>query len=192
VDFPLLWGLVAFLLNYVPNIGSIVAAIPAVLIAMVQPELETWHVFAVIAGYVVINMVLGNIVEPHLLGRRLGLSPLVVFASLVFWGWVWGPVGMLLSVPLTVAIKIMLEGSDDFRWVAVFISSLPEVTPEPGGSIVARVRLRRGVAPEDVLKSGVMDRVQIDPGDTLLTDVVAPNESARSRSGPVKAPASDG
>lgn len=189
VDFPLLWGLVAFLLNYVPNIGSIVAALPVVLISIVQPELGTWHVVAVIAGYVAINMVLGNIVEPHLLGRRLGLSPLVVFGSLVFWGWVWGPVGMLLSVPLTVAIKIMLEGSDDLRWIAVFISSLPEVTPDPGGSYVARIRLRRGVAPEDVLKSGVMDRVKIDPADTLLTDVVSPTDSASERSDAVKPPA---
>ena len=121
VDFPLLWGLVAFLLNYVPSLGSIIAAVPSVLLAMLQ--FGPGRALAVALGYFAVNMILGNLVEPQLLGRRLGLSTLVVFLSLIFWGWVWGPVGMLLSVPMTVIVKILLENTEDLRWVAVLLDS---------------------------------------------------------------------
>ncbi len=121
LDFALVWGVVAFLLNYIPTIGSIIAAVPAVLLAAVQ--LGFGRAVLIAAGYVVVNTVLGNLVEPALMGRRLGLSTLVVFLSLVFWGWVWGPVGMLLSVPLTMVVKILLENTDDLRWVAVLLDS---------------------------------------------------------------------
>lgn len=119
VDFAVLWGLIAFLLNYIPAIGSIVAAVPAVLVATVQ--LGWGYALALAAGYAVLNVVLGNIAEPMLQGRRLGLSPLVVFVSLIFWGWLWGPVGMLLSIPLTMLLKLTLEHSTEFSWVAVFL-----------------------------------------------------------------------
>ena len=119
VDFPLLWGLVAFLFNFVPNIGSVIAAVPAVLMALVQ--FGPGRAGAVAAGYVVINLVIGNAIEPKVMGQRLGLSTLVVFLSLLFWEWIWGPVGMLLSVPLTVVVKILLEHDDDFRWIAVML-----------------------------------------------------------------------
>lgn len=128
VDFAVLWGFLAFLLNYIPNIGSVVAAVPAVLLAFIQ--LGMVHALLAAAGFLVVNMVLGNIVEPALLGRRLGMSTLVVFLSLVFWGWVWGPVGMLLSVPLTMIVKISLENSEDLRWVAVLLDSSRH-QPEP-------------------------------------------------------------
>ncbi len=128
VDFAPLWGLVAFLFNYIPNLGSILAGIPAVLLSLVQ--FGVGRTIAVIAGYVVVNFVLGNLVEPWLLGRRLGLSTLVVFLSLLFWGWVWGPVGMLLSVPLTVIVKIMLENTEDLRWVAVLLDAAPVARAE--------------------------------------------------------------
>ena len=121
LDFALVWGLLAFLLNYIPNIGSIIAAVPAVLLALVQ--LGVGPALVVGIGYLVVNTVLGNIVEPNLMGRAVGLSTLVVFLSLVFWGWVWGPVGMLLSVPLTMIIKIGLENSEDLRWVALMLDS---------------------------------------------------------------------
>jgi len=75
------------------------------------------------AGYIVVNMVVGNVVEPMVMGRRLGLSTLVVFLSLVFWGWMWGTVGMLLSVPLTMVIKIFLDHSEEYRWVSVLLDS---------------------------------------------------------------------
>lgn len=134
VDFPILWGLVAFMLNYIPSIGSFLAAIPALLVASVQPGLAVGSVVLAASGYLVVNLVLGNIIEPQLMGRRLGLSPLVVFLSLVFWGWVWGPFGMLLSVPLTMMVRIVLEHREDTRWIAVLLASAPgsESTPEDG------------------------------------------------------------
>jgi AI-2 transport protein TqsA len=119
LDFPLLWGLVAFLFNFVPSIGSVIAAVPAVLLALVQ--FGFGQAALVTLGYLAINLGIGNGIEPRLMGRKLGLSTLVVFLSMVFWGWVWGPVGMLLSVPLTVILKIALEHSDDFHWVAVLL-----------------------------------------------------------------------
>lgn len=119
VDFALLWALVVFLLNYIPNIGSIIAAIPPVLLALVQFGLGT--AVATTIGFVVVNAVIGNLLEPRLLGRKLGLSTLVVFLSLVFWGWLWGPMGMLLSVPLTMLVKILLESSAQFMPVAVLM-----------------------------------------------------------------------
>jgi len=121
VDFPLLWGMLAFLLNYIPTFGSILAAIPPVLLAIVQ--LGPGHALAVALVFVTVNVVLGQFVEPYFMGRRLGLSTLVVFLSLVFWGWVWGPVGMLLSVPLTMILKIMLENTEDLAWVAVLLGA---------------------------------------------------------------------
>ncbi|MEJ2591163.1 MAG: AI-2E family transporter [Candidatus Thiodiazotropha sp.] len=107
VDYPVLWGVLAFLFNYVPNIGSIIAAVPAILLALVQVGTGTalWTTL----GYLVVNNLVGNMIEPRYMGRGLGLSPLVVFISLVFWGWVLGPVGMFLSVPLTMTLKIFLD-----------------------------------------------------------------------------------
>ena len=119
VDFFIFWGLVAFVLNFIPNLGSIIAAVPTTLLAMVQ--IGVGRGLLVALGYLVINMLIGNLIEPHLMGRRLGLSTLVVVLSLVFWGWVWGPIGMLLSVPLTMVLKIMLENTEEFRWVAVLL-----------------------------------------------------------------------
>lgn len=123
VDFPVLWGLIAFLFNYIPNIGSILAAIPTVLLALVQ--LGPGSAALVGVGYVVVNMGMGYTIEPYLMGRTLGLSTLVIFLSLLFWGWLWGPMGMLLSVPLTMVVKIMLENSEEFRWVAVLLGPSP-------------------------------------------------------------------
>jgi AI-2 transport protein TqsA len=119
VDFPILWGLVAFLFNYVPNIGSIIAAVPAVLLALIQ--LGPGAAIMVTVVFLVTNMVMGNALEPRYMGRGLGLSPLVVFVSLVFWGWMLGPVGMLLSVPLTMTAKIALEANPSTRWLALLL-----------------------------------------------------------------------
>jgi predicted PurR-regulated permease PerM len=127
VDFPLLWGLIAFMFNFVPNIGSVIAAVPAVLLALVQHGVGV--AAGVGVGYIAINLVVGNVIEPKLMGEKLGLSTLVVFLSLVFWGWLWGPVGMLLSVPLTVIVKIALEHSDDFRWVAILLGPSDDDPP---------------------------------------------------------------
>ena len=119
VDFAIFWGLVAFILNFIPNLGSIIAAVPTTILALVQ--IGPGRALLVALGYLVVNMVIGNFIEPPLMGRRLGLSALVVVLSLVFWGWVWGPIGMLLSVPLTMVVKIMLENTEEFRWVAVLL-----------------------------------------------------------------------
>jgi len=127
IDFALLWGIVAFLLNYIPNIGSVIAAVPAMLLAIVQ--YGPGRAFGVAAGYLLVNMVLGNIVEPHLMGRRLGLSTLVVFLSLLFWGWVWGPVGMFLSVPLTMVARILFETSERTHWIATLLDPNPPPSP---------------------------------------------------------------
>lgn len=125
VDFWVMWGVVAFLLNYIPTIGSIVAAIPPMLLALVQLGVAPMAVLGV--GYMVINVSLGNLIEPRLMGQSLGLSPLIVFLSLVFWGWLWGPVGMLLCVPLTVMAKLVLESNEDTRWLAVLLGSPRDV-----------------------------------------------------------------
>ena len=122
VDFPVLWGMLAFLLNFVPNIGSILAAVPAVILALIQFGPTTAGIVA--SGYIVINMAVGNVVEPRVMGRGLGLSTLVVFLSLVFWGWVFGPVGMLLSVPLTMTAKIALESSEGTTWIASLLGTV--------------------------------------------------------------------
>lgn len=119
VDFPLLWGLITFLFNFIPNIGSIISAVPPVLLALVA--LGPVPAALAALGQVIINIVLGNIVEPKLMGERLGMSTLVVFLSMVFWGWVWGPMGMLLSVPLTVILKLVLEHTTDLHWIAVLL-----------------------------------------------------------------------
>lgn len=129
VDYALLWGVLSFALNYIPNIGSIIAAVPAVLLALVQIDAQT--ALLSVIGYIVINIVMGNIVEPRLMGQQLGLSTLVVFLSLVFWGWVLGPVGMLLSVPLTMTVKIALESHEDTRWLAIMLEPSPAERPEP-------------------------------------------------------------
>ncbi len=121
IDYALLWGLVAFLLNFIPNIGSIIAAIPALLMALVQYDIKIALVVMVI--YLTVNIVIGSILEPRIMGRGLGLSPLVVFLSLVFWGWLLGPVGMLLSIPLTIMVKIILEASEDTKWIAQLLGN---------------------------------------------------------------------
>ncbi len=128
LDFPQLWGLLAFLLNYIPNIGSIISAVPAVSLALI--DMGPGGALAVALGYLVTNTVLGNLIEPHLMGRQFGISTLVVFLSLVFWGWVWGPIGMLLSVPLTMVLKILLGHTQDLRWVALMIG--PNPRPQSG------------------------------------------------------------
>jgi len=114
VDDSPLWGVIAFMFNYVPNIGSIIAAVPVVLLAMVQIDVTTALIVA--AAYVAMNIGVGSVLEPKFMGEGLGLSTLVVFLSLVVWGWILGPVGMLLSVPLTVSVKLALDANQETRW----------------------------------------------------------------------------
>ena len=113
----------AFFFNYIPNIGPFIAAIPACLLALVLNGFGNFAV--VIAGYSIINMITGNVIEPKMLGKTMGLSTLVVFCSLIFWGWILGPIGMVLSVPLTMILRIGLDSSEETRWAAVLLG--PEV-----------------------------------------------------------------
>ena len=119
VPYAVLWGLLAFLFNFIPNIGSIIASVPTILIAWL--ELGTLPAVAVGVSYLIVNVSMGNLLEPRLMGHGLGLSPLVVFCSMVFWGWTLGPVGMLLSVPLTMAARIAMESFEDTRWIAILM-----------------------------------------------------------------------
>ncbi len=121
LDYAVLWGLVAFLFNFIPNIGSIIAAVPAVLLALVQ--LGTFGAFEVGIVYLIINILIGSIIEPRIMGQGLGISTLVVFLSLIFWGWLFGPIGMLLSIPLTIMIKIILHTNETTRWLAILIGN---------------------------------------------------------------------
>lgn len=121
VDYPVLWGAFAFMLNFIPNIGSLIAAVPAVLLALIQ--LDWLHALIVAAGYIVMNTLIGSVIEPRVMGRGLGLSTLVVFLSLLFWGALLGPVGMLLSIPLTIMAKIALASQPNTRWIAVLLDS---------------------------------------------------------------------
>jgi len=101
----------AFMLNFVPSIGSVIAAVPAILLTVVQLG---FNAALLVAGvFLVINIGISSFVEPRYMGRGLGLSIVVVFVSLVFWGWVLGPVGMLLSVPLTITVKLALDSKPE-------------------------------------------------------------------------------
>ena len=119
LDYSILWGFLAFALNFIPNIGSIIAAVPAALLSLVQ--LGSMATFGVILVYLTANVVIGNIIEPRYMGEKVGLSTLVVFLSLVFWGWLFGLVGMLLSVPLTMTVKFASLTSDETCWLGILL-----------------------------------------------------------------------
>ena len=123
VDYPVLWGFLAFLLNYVPNVGVIIAAVPVVLLALVQYGLG--RALLVAAGYLAVNIVVGTILEPRIVGRGVGLSTLVVFLSLIFWGSIFGLVGMVLCVPITMTVRFALESNEQTRWLAILLGREP-------------------------------------------------------------------
>jgi AI-2 transport protein TqsA len=119
VEFPVLWGFLAFLLNYVPNLGVVIAAIPAALFALIQ--IGPGHAALVAAGYLAINFVIGTAIEPRIVGRGVGLSTLVVFLSLIFWGNMLGLIGAVLCVPITMTLKFALENNEETRWMGVWL-----------------------------------------------------------------------
>lgn len=120
-DYAFLWAVLAFLLNFIPNIGSIIAAVPSVLLTLIQ--LGSLSALMVTLIYVGVNILIGSVLEPKIMGRGLGLSTLVVFLSLIFWGWLLGIVGMLLSIPLTMMAKIILEANENTRFIAVLLGT---------------------------------------------------------------------
>ncbi|MEN9464927.1 MAG: hypothetical protein RL217_1108 [Pseudomonadota bacterium] len=119
VPYASLWAVLAFILNYIPTIGSIVAAIPAILLSLLMQDPMTAGLVA--ALYTAANILLGNVLEPRLMGNSLGISPLVVLLSLLFWGWLWGPIGMILCVPLTMVVKISLNANPTTQWLAILL-----------------------------------------------------------------------
>jgi predicted PurR-regulated permease PerM len=124
VDYPLLWALIAALLNYIPNIGSIIAAIPTVLFALVQ--LGIGAAIWTQVSFLLVNNILGNFIEPRIMGKGLGLSAMVVFLSLLFWGFILGTVGMFLCIPITLTLKIILEQNEKTRWLAILLGTPAE------------------------------------------------------------------
>lgn len=121
LKYYLLWGLLAFLLNFIPNIGSIIAAVPATLLSLVEQGIG--KALLVMAGYLVVNIVLGSIIEPRIMGRGLGISTLMIFVSVILWGWILGPVGMLLAVPITLCLKVIFQSNPNTRWIAILLDS---------------------------------------------------------------------
>ena len=129
VPFAFMWGFVACALNFVPTIGSIVASIPPILLALVM--LDWGSMFIVAGGYLGINFAIGNGIEPLFLGKQFGISTSMVLISVIVWGWVWGPIGMLLAVPLTMFLKLAMENSTDLQWVAAIIDDAPQPESRP-------------------------------------------------------------
>lgn len=125
IDFFLLWGILAFVMNFIPAVGSLIASVPPILLALIAKDGGTTNAIVVAGGYGLINMFLDNFVQPTLLGKRFGLSILVVVLCVLFWGWLWGLIGIVLAVPLTMILKVILDNSDEFRWVAVAIGQEP-------------------------------------------------------------------
>jgi len=119
VDFALLWGILAFMLNFIPSIGSIIAAIPAIILAFIQ--LGIFEGIATSIVYLIVNSLIGSIIEPPLMGRNLGLSPLIVFVSLLFWGYILGPVGMLIAAPLTMILKIIFDNREQTKDIGMLL-----------------------------------------------------------------------
>lgn len=129
VQFPFLWATLAFGLNYIPNIGSALAALPPVLLLLISPEAGFLPAVTLALSYLVINFVMGNLVEPRVMGQALGLSTFVAFLSLVVWGWILGTVGMLLSVLLTMTLKIALDSHPETRWLAYMLGPGERAVP---------------------------------------------------------------
>lgn len=122
VEFAMIWGILTFLLNFIPSIGSVIATILPVTIALIQ--FESYLTIILVAAILIsIQFIMGNVVDPQVVGGSVNLSPLVVLFSLIFWGWLWGIIGMFLAVPLSVVIKIVMENIDSLRFISVLMST---------------------------------------------------------------------
>ncbi len=137
LDFFLLWGILAFVMNFIPVVGSLIASVPPILLALIARDGGPTDALVVAGGYGLINMFLDNFVQPLLLGRRFGLSILVVVLCVLFWGWLWGLIGIILAVPLTMILKVVLDNSEEFRWVAVAIGQESRPTLDGGDGLAA-------------------------------------------------------
>lgn len=123
VEFAVMWGVLIFLFNFIPYLGSFVAVSLPILLSFLQYADEPWKPLLITLLLLLVQRVVDNFIEPRLTGRKLGVSPLVVLLSLAFWGWLWGVVGMILAVPLTVIVKIILENIRETKPLATLISN---------------------------------------------------------------------
>jgi len=123
VDFAITWGALAFFMNFIPTVGSIVASIPPILLALVQFYPSFWPGIITLIALLTIQLGIGNGIAPKVLGDQLNLSPVVILLSLLFWGWLWGIVGALLSVPITAALKIVCENIAPLQPISVMMGS---------------------------------------------------------------------
>lgn len=127
IDYAILWGVLSFLLSFVPNIGFAIALVPPALLGLV--EFGFARAGMVVAGYTLINFLVDNVFKPRFVGETLDLSALVVVLSLLFWGWLLGPIGALIAIPLSIAAKFLFEGFEESRWIAHLMSN-KGVTPK--------------------------------------------------------------
>jgi predicted PurR-regulated permease PerM len=125
IEFWVLWGFLAFILNFIPSIGSFIAAIPAVILAFLMHG--PFEGFITIIGYFVLNTLIGNVIEPQLMGKNLGISPLIVFFSMIFFGYILGPIGMLIATPLAIIIKIIFDSREVTRNLGILIGNGSEL-----------------------------------------------------------------
>ena len=141
IDFAILWAVLAFFLNFVPVVGNILMMIPPVLLALIQ--IDPWTALLVAIGYLVINTVIGNVLEPRIMGKGLGVSTLAIFISLLFWGWLFGTVGMFLAVPLTAAVVIALDANPHTRPLAILLGpEIAEVAAPEADSLMMNDKMK--------------------------------------------------
>ena len=127
LDFPIVWGFLAFVMNFIPTFGSIASCGLTIIFSILQFYPDFSRVIIIALVLVLTNMILGNIVEPRWEGADLGLSPFIILVSLSFWGWMWGFLGMILAVPLTVIVKIICENVDILKPIAIIIGGKPKM-----------------------------------------------------------------
>ena len=194
VSFPLLWGVAAFVLNFVTGFGWIMAAAPAVLLA--ATELGVGRAVIVGLGYGTLKLLLVTVIERRLTERPVNLSTPVVFLSLVFWGWAFGPIGVLIAVPLTVIVKIVLHNTEDARWIAVLLEpgSAAEPPPVAAASRLGRSFRHRPPKPEGPNRHGGLDglRPHSGPGDGPDDEPAEKPGGDRGDGGVVAAPSMPG
>ncbi len=128
LDFAIMWAFLAFVMNFIPTFGSIISVGLTTLFALLQFYPSPFPIIFILVMMTVINMVLGNIVEPRIEGKNLGLSPFVILVSLTFWGWMWGFVGMILAVPIMVILKIICENVSYLHGIAILLGNKPTET----------------------------------------------------------------
>ncbi|AEJ20156.1 protein of unknown function UPF0118 [Gracilinema caldarium DSM 7334] len=143
VDFWLIWGVISFILNFIPTIGSIAASTGVTLFSLLQFWPHGWPVVGAFLVMLLVNFVVGNILEPQIQGENLGLSPFIVLVSLLAWGWLWGFAGLVLAVPMTVIVKIICEHVPILEPVAILIGSYKDLQKykTPGQKLLVKVQV---------------------------------------------------